>query len=170
MRVRVPPPLFIKGVYINTKYKKEKLIDIVNNSLSIKDVLLKLNLSLSGGNYSHISKIMNYYNICIEHFKGQSYNKGRTFKRKAPSEYLIRYDKSKFVSNDKLKKRMLRDKVVEYKCIGCNLSEWRGYPIPLHLHHIDGDRWNNTIDNLEILCPNCHSLTDNFAGKKNKIN
>lgn len=52
-----------------------------------------------------------------------------------------------------------------YGCMECGLSEWRGKPIPLDLHHIDGRYRNNSPDNLQILCRNCHGLTDNFAGK-----
>ena len=46
--------------------------------------------------------------------------------------------------------------------------EWFGEPITLQLHHIDGDHFNNELDNLKILCPNCHSQTDNFCGKNHK--
>lgn len=47
----------------------------------------------------------------------------------------------------------------------CTLSEWMGEKLPLELHHIDGDRFNNQLENLQILCPNCHSLTPNHSKK-----
>jgi len=56
----------------------------------------------------------------------------------------------------------------EHKCESCNLSDWLGKPIPLELHHIDGDRKNNCIDNLQLLCLNYHGLTNNYSGKANK--
>ena len=43
-----------------------------------------------------------------------------------------------------------------------------GYPIMLELHHIDGNHNNNKLENLQMLCPNCHSITDNFKSKKMK--
>lgn len=46
------------------------------------------------------------------------------------------------------------------RCEGCELTEWRGKPIPLEVHHQDGDADNNTQDNLQLLCPNCHAQTD----------
>lgn len=52
-----------------------------------------------------------------------------------------------------------------HRCWGCSLSEWRGKPIPLTLEHKDGDSDNNTRENLELLCPNCHAQTDTFCGK-----
>lgn len=55
---------------------------------------------------------------------------------------------------------------IEYKGNqGGKLSEWMGKPIPLELHHKDGNHYNNDLSNLEILCPNCHAQTDNYRGK-----
>ncbi len=57
------------------------------------------------------------------------------------------------------------------KCLFCNIDEWRGKPLHLQLDHIDGDRKNNTRENLRSLCPNCHSQTDTYGGRnkgKNK--
>ena len=56
-----------------------------------------------------------------------------------------------------------------YKCARCGLSEWMGQPIPLHLHHIDGNHNNNKPENLEILCLNCHGLTENYGYKSRKM-
>lgn len=55
------------------------------------------------------------------------------------------------------------------RCEVCGLSTWNNQPIPLEAHHIDGDRCNNNLDNLQLLCPNCHTLTPNY-GSKNKKN
>lgn len=54
------------------------------------------------------------------------------------------------------------------KCECCELTEWQGQPINLQVHHIDGDRTNNELDNLQLLCLNCHSYTDNFGSKNKK--
>lgn len=56
----------------------------------------------------------------------------------------------------------------EWKCECCGLTEWQGNPLPLELHHIDGDRTNNVRENLQILCPNCHSQTENWRARKLK--
>jgi hypothetical protein len=52
-----------------------------------------------------------------------------------------------------------------HKCFECDLSEWRGFTIPLELDHIDGNAGNNDFNNLRLLCPNCHSITDTWKGK-----
>lgn len=62
-----------------------------------------------------------------------------------------------------LKRRLI--KIRGHKCEKCGLTEWLGVTIPIQIHHVDGDRHNNTIDNGQLLCPNCHALTDNFSGK-----
>lgn len=65
----------------------------------------------------------------------------------------------------KVKTRILEEGIKEHKCECCGLSEWQGFPIPLELHHIDGDRNNNVLSNYQLLCPNCHAFTDNYRGK-----
>lgn len=57
---------------------------------------------------------------------------------------------------------------VPYECNGCGLSEWRGKEIVLQVEHIDGDSFNNVLDNLELLCPNCHSQTPTWGVQKSK--
>lgn len=56
----------------------------------------------------------------------------------------------------------------EWKCDCCGISEWMGKPISLEIHHIDGDTLNNSLDNLQILCPNCHSQTDNWRSRNQR--
>ena len=61
------------------------------------------------------------------------------------------------------------DGVKEKKCESCGLDEWMGKPIPLELHHIDENRFNNKLENLKILCSNCHMQEHNYSNfKKNK--
>lgn len=56
-------------------------------------------------------------------------------------------------------------KIREHRCECCGLSEWNGIPITLQAHHKDGDKTNNELENLQLLCPNCHSQTDNYCSK-----
>lgn len=66
-----------------------------------------------------------------------------------------------------LVKQYLIDHIdIPKKCFVCGIKKWRKLPVKLEMHHIDGDKNNNLIENLELLCPNCHSMTDNWRGNK----
>lgn len=75
------------------------------------------------------------------------------------------YAKGNCIKSHKLKLKLIKDGVKENKCEICGVTEWQGKPLPLELHHIDGDHYNNDLSNLQILCPNCHSIQDNNSGK-----
>lgn len=63
-----------------------------------------------------------------------------------------------------LKTKLIRENIKEYKCERCGLSTWLDQPIPLELHHIDGNHYNNDFNNLKLLCPNCHAMENNNSG------
>lgn len=78
------------------------------------------------------------------------------------------FSKGRFVTGWTIIKNM-RKIGKEMKCCECGISEeYNGKPLSLQVHHIDGDNTNNLIENLMLLCPNCHSQTDSYCGKKNK--
>lgn len=81
---------------------------------------------------------------------------------KPVESYLVR---GSHIQTHKLKLKILDAGLRDARCVGCGLAHWRGEPIPLELHHKDGVRTNNLLDNLELLCPNCHALTPNFCGR-----
>jgi hypothetical protein len=145
------------------KYTKEQLIEAVKTSFSIAQTLTKLDIKPCGGNYSTIKKHIKEFSIDTSHFTGQKWNKGQTSGPKRPIE---EYLNNNFpIHSHKLRLRLLKEKFFLPVCSSCNTSLWKGKPIPLELHHIDGNNKNNVLSNLEILCPNCHSQTENFRGK-----
>jgi hypothetical protein len=64
-----------------------------------------------------------------------------------------------------LKRRLIAAGLKDGTCEECGIGEWRGRPLSLALHYVNGDGLDNRLANLRLLCPNCHSQTDNFAGK-----
>ena len=74
------------------------------------------------------------------------------------------YVQSTCVKSHILKQKLIRDGIKENKCEICGYSEWLGQSIPLELHHKDGNHYNNNLDNLQVICPNCHALQPNNSG------
>ena len=105
-----------------------------------------------------------YLKIMDIEYKGNQGLKGikDSNKRKNTLEYL----KNEFISTPRLRKKLIQDGMKNHKCEMCGIENWLGKDITLELHHIDGNRFNNDLSNLQILCPNCHSLTPNHGKKK----
>lgn len=144
----------------------EQLVNATKVSNSHAGVLKELGLTPSGGNYKVIKKTISDLKIDISHFTGQGWNKGGKFQPKPAqplSEILIK--NSSYTSSYKLKNRILKEELKDHKCENCGNMEWMGRKIPLELHHINGDHSDNRLENLQLLCPNCHALTDNYRGK-----
>jgi 5-methylcytosine-specific restriction endonuclease McrA len=66
---------------------------------------------------------------------------------------------------NKLRKRLFEENLKDEKCEVCGIEEWLGKRIALELDHIDGNRYNHSLTNLRIICPNCHSQTHTYRGK-----
>lgn len=93
--------------------------------------------------------------------KGMSkQKKGMTFE-----EYL---QNSADIQTNKVRNKILQEEIKPHKCECCGMTEWLGNPIPLELHHKDGDKTHNELSNYELLCPNCHALTDSYRGKNSR--
>ena len=143
----------------------EELQNAAKDSLSIREMLQKLGIASQGGNYKILYKRIEANGIDISHFTGQGHNKGKTYTKTNTEEYL---SNAVEISSFRLKKRLLKEGILERKCSCCGLTEWLGKPIPIELDHINGDNANNSLTNLRLLCPNCHALTDTYRGKNQK--
>lgn len=152
---------------MRANYNKENLIEIVKNSYSISDVARGLGLKPMGSNFNTIRKYINLYNIDISHFTGQTWNKDLIYSEKSARIPLseILQENTNFKS-DQLKKRLIAEGIKEYKCEKCGITEWCNEPITLELHHINGNHYDNRLENLQILCPNCHSQTRTWKKRK----
>ena len=150
---------------MNRKYTKEKLQKIADESFSYRQMILKLGLKETGGNYSNIQNRCKEFKVNTSHFFGQgwnklnhpSYGKGST----PLNEYFIKGDKKK--PSAKVKERLINNNLKEYKCERCGIDEWLGGRIVIELHHMNGDSKDNRLENLQLLCPNCHSQTHNYC-------
>ena len=145
-------------------YTKNEFIKAVRTSYSIRQVLMKLNLNpKGGGGYRSFYQAVKDFEVDTSHFTGKGWNKGRQFPPKRPTKDYL--SNKFFITSYKLKLRLIREGLIKLKCSGCGRTKWLNKPIPLNMDHVDGNHYNNSLDNLRLLCPNCHALTPNFAGK-----
>lgn len=99
-------------------------------------------------------------------YKGNQGSKGRPHSNKKSA---LEYLNSSCVKTYVLKLKLLDDEIKERKCEICDNDTWLGKPIPLELDHIDGDNTNNDLENLRIVCPNCHSMQPTNSGKNARL-
>lgn len=150
-------------------YTKELLEKAVSESTSYCGVCRVLGLTHKGGNPSTIKKKIIEFGINCDHFLGQASNKGKSPKTKLNIEDVL-VENSGWASSS-IRKRLIDEKLKEYKCELCSNTEWLGKPIPLELHHINGVHTDNRLENLQILCPTCHSYieSEKRAQEKERI-
>ena len=160
------------GAHMNIKYiyNKEELEIIVKRCYTIASVCRILKIIPSGGNYKTLKNKFKLYNIDISHFKGRGWNTGTAFKEFKPKIplNLILVENSKYTNSYRLKLRLFSENIKHKKCEVCDNIKWLGKEIPLELHHINGINSDHRLNNLMILCPNCHAQTDNYRSK-NKV-
>ena len=146
------------------RYTEEQLREAIKTSYSVTQVLKKLNVVPAGGNFATIKKYVKMHDIDTSHFIGQGHAKGKKF---APKRGLDEYFDNSFpISSHRLRQRMLSEGYKKHMCERCGLHTWQNEDIPLELHHVDGNRENNSLENIQFLCPNCHALTDNYRARK----
>lgn len=149
------------------------LITAVKESTSLAQVLVKLNLSSVGtGNRKTISTYISKLSLDISHFTGKGHLKGKTHNwcsTKIPlSDILVEHSS---YQTFKLKNRLIKEQLLVNQCSICNqLPEWNGTSLNMILDHINGVNDDHRLVNLRLVCPNCNSQLDTFAGKnKGKV-
>lgn len=138
---------------------KEFLQETVKECTSKADLCRALDLIPHGGIYKQIDNLIEKYQLDISHFSNNTWNKGKKYRTKQYSLNDILVKNSPITNTTSLKNRLIRNGIKHARCEICGFSE------KVELHHINGDYTDNRLENLQILCPNCHALTDNYRGK-----
>jgi len=134
-------------------YTDEDIINYSKNVNNISQLLKKLNLKSVGGNFANIKRNLQRLNIDTSHWTGSAWNKDQQLK-----------DWKNYSRAVNLKKHLIQFK--GHCCENCKNQKWMGELIPLEIEHIDGDRTNNEISNLKLLCCNCHAQTPTWRRRK----
>lgn len=147
-------------------YTDQQLKDAVAESFSMAEVLRKINLRPAGGNYDLVKYRIKEMGLDTSHFTGSRWLQGKTnhTTRKRSLEDILVKD-STYTTTSDLKRRLLAEGIFQYRCVSCGLEDWLGSPIPLEIDHRNGDRRDNRLENLRLLCPNCHAMTVTYRGK-----
>ena len=135
------------------EYSNDDIIKICKDVKSLAGLLKQLGLKPAGGNYANMHRLIQKLTIDTSHWTGMSWNKGKQLK-----------DWNNYNCYKSLKPHLC--KVKNNTCDSCGNNEWMNKQIPLEVHHVDGDRTNNEVDNLQLLCCNCHALTESWRRAK----
>lgn len=159
MWVRVPPRVLMK-------YTKEMLEMAVSQSFSIAETMRNLGVVyVSGGMHTHLKKRLKYFGIDTGHFVRQ--NKGRKVtSKKEIADWFLQL-KGQYKTKSTHLRAVMLSAGFSYACAKCGISEWLGNELRLQIEHKNGDPMDNRRENLEFLCPNCHSQTITHSRSKN---
>lgn len=149
----------------NSPKKDLALTNAVLSSRSIAGVLRTLGLYVGGANYETVRRGIRELGLDTLHWTGQGHRRGSKVPVVAPWPLDKVLAANSIYHTNRLRERLIAEGVFKARCSSCQRSQWLGRPIVLELHHVDGNRKNNTLANLQVLCPNCHSMTPNWKGR-----
>jgi len=149
------------------KISKKKLQKMVQDAHTLMDILRQLELDGKGRHHKVLKQRLQEDKINFSHIPlGLNHAKGRYVGGGIPLKPIdkVLIKKGTIYHNQSLKRRLIREKILENKCAVCGLPPiWNGRPLTLQLDHINGDRTDYRLNNIRLICPNCHVQTDTIA-------
>lgn len=161
----------MKNYIDRTVYTKEELENAIKLSKNMADVCRNLGLILGGGSYEFLKDKIKKFNINTSHFlsrKDYIQLYGIKKQNAIPLEKIL-IENSTFNNGNNIKEKLYKAGLKKRECEECGQGEvWRNKKLSLHLDHVNGNKTDNRIENLKILCPNCHATTKTYCRKKKK--
>jgi hypothetical protein len=151
-------------------WSDEQLIEVVPKVKSYRALIFELGLIPAGGNYAQVRRRIHELELSTAHFTGMGWNKGLGFVPRKAVELGLLLVTGSTVQSHKLKVRLFRAALKKPECELCGWSQMStDGRIPVELDHVNGDHSDNRLENLRILCPNCHSLQPTHRGRNKKV-
>jgi HNH endonuclease len=147
---------------MKTKPTNEQIIEAAANHKSATAAAASL-----GIHYVTYRKRAKQLGVFIANPAGRGISKSAG-DRRIPTEDILSGMHPQYQSN-LLRLRLLEEGIKDHQCEMCGITEWMGYPAPLELDHIDGNKYNHYTSNLRMLCPNCHAQTGTYRGKNARV-
>ncbi|MFH9391519.1 HNH endonuclease [Streptomyces sp. NPDC017413] len=149
------------------RHTEETLRELSALSTSVAEVVRRLGISPVGGNQAHIGRRIAALRIDTSHFTPVDPSRRRTKTAQATS-LTLRAPSDGRIPGERLRRDLVRTGVA-HACVECgNVGEWLGQPLRLEVDHVNGDWWDNRPENLRLLCPNCHAVTDTYRGRRRR--
>jgi hypothetical protein len=145
--------------------EQQTLLDAVSASDSIASALRRIGWPDTTTTRKRFRALVELYGIETAHFLGQASQRGKQCPQRVRPASVYLVVGGPVISTTGLRRKLIGEGLFEPVCSSCNLTTWLGCPIPLELDHINGDRHDNRLENLRLLCPNCHALTPTYRGR-----
>ena len=148
----------------------EQFVNLIKNSANIAEVLFKLGYTVKGNSwgYSQVKQRMTDLNLSSANFKGKNAYYETNKEREISPDKLFRINCKH--TRTVLRRNIIRNNLLPYKCAICGISKWNNKTLSLELDHINGMNNDNRLENLRLLCPNCHSQTTTYGSRNQQRN
>lgn len=148
-------------------YTKEELQEVLDSTSGLIPALRKLGIN-GGSSLQTLRRIAFEWHLDLTKNQlnakyAQQYSAKNSYDL---SDILV--ENSTYTNMERLKIRLVRNNLKVYRCEICGITTWNGEPLSLQLHHKNGKHNDNRLTNLQILCPNCHSQTENYGSRNAK--